>query len=35
MAWLDSHGLVVKKGKMLAIPSMSRIRALIEESWND
>jgi CRP/FNR family cyclic AMP-dependent transcriptional regulator len=35
MAWLDSHGLVVKKGKTLAIPSVARIRALIEESWNE
>lgn len=35
MAWLDSHGLVVKKGKGLVIPSVSRIRSLIEESWND
>ncbi|WP_161957404.1 Crp/Fnr family transcriptional regulator [Aestuariivirga litoralis] len=35
MAWLDSHGLVVKKGRSLAIPSVTRIRSLIEESWND
>ena len=35
MAWLDNHGLVVKKGKTLAIPSVARIRALIEESWNE
>lgn len=33
MAWLEAHGLVVKKAKSLAIPSMSRLRALIEEGW--
>lgn len=35
MAWLDGKGLVVKRGKTLAIPSMSRIRALIDESWDE
>ena len=33
MAWLDGKGLVVKKGKSPVIPSVERIRALIEESW--
>jgi len=35
MAWLEGKGLVVKKGKALVIPSIARIRALIEQSWND
>ena len=33
MAWLEGKGLIVKKGKSLAIPSVARIRSLIEESW--
>ena len=33
IAWLDAQGMVVKKGKSLSIPSVGRIRALIESSW--
>ena len=35
MAWLEGNGLVSKRGKGLFIPSVSRIRSLIEESWNE
>lgn len=35
MGWLESNGLIVKKGKALAIPSIARIRALIEQSWEE
>lgn len=35
MAWLDGNGLVVKKGKSLVIPSVTRIRSLIEQSWSE
>jgi CRP/FNR family transcriptional regulator, cyclic AMP receptor protein len=35
MAWLEGKGLVVKKGKALTIPSIARIRALIDHSWQD
>jgi CRP/FNR family cyclic AMP-dependent transcriptional regulator len=33
MAWLDSNGIVAKRGRSLAIRSRSQLRALIEESW--
>lgn len=35
MAWLDGQGLLVRRGKGFLIPSVARIRALIDESWND
>lgn len=35
MAWLEGKGLVTKRGKGLVIPSVSRIRSLIEQSWNE
>lgn len=34
MAWLDGQGLVLKKGKSLVIPSVARIREMIDESWD-
>ena len=33
MAWLEAKGLMTKKGKSLFIPSVVRIRELIEQSW--
>ena len=33
MAWLESKGLVFKKGKSLIIPSVTGIRELIEDGW--
>ena len=35
MAWLESKGLIQKKGKALTIPSIARIRALIDQSWEE
>ena len=35
MAWLEGKGLIVKKGKALTIPSIARIRALIDQSWDE
>ncbi|WP_421696458.1 Crp/Fnr family transcriptional regulator [Aestuariivirga sp.] len=34
MAWLDSNGVVAKKGRSLLIPRPDRLRALLEESWD-
>jgi CRP/FNR family cyclic AMP-dependent transcriptional regulator len=33
MAWLDSKGIVAKRGRSLAIRSRTQLRALLEESW--
>ena len=33
MAWLDSQGLTAKQGRNLFIPSIGRIRSLLDESW--
>ena len=35
LAWLDGNGLILRKGKGFVIPSVARIRALIEESWEE
>jgi CRP-like cAMP-binding protein len=33
MAWLDAEGHAVKQGRNLLIPSVSRLRSLVAESW--
>lgn len=33
MAWLEAHGLTVKQGRNLSIPSLARIRGLLAENW--
>ena len=33
MAWLDAEGHAVKQGRNLFIPSVSRLRSLVAESW--
>lgn len=33
MAWLDSEGHAVKQGRSLFIPSLSRLRSLVDDSW--
>lgn len=33
MAWLDSRGLTVKQGRNLLIPSLEKIRRLLDEGW--
>ncbi len=33
MAWLEGRGLLVKKTKSFVVPSISRVRALIETEW--
>lgn len=33
MAWLDGQGMVIKRGKALLIPSLGRLRALLDEGW--
>ena len=33
MAWLDASGHAVKQGRNLFIPSVSRLRSLVAESW--
>lgn len=35
MAWLDAHGLILKQGRNLSIPSIARLRGLLEESWEE
>lgn len=35
MAWLDAHGLALKQGRNLSIPSIARLRGLLEESWDE
>ena len=32
-AWLDAQGLVVKEGRALKIPSLAKLRQLVEEDW--
>jgi CRP/FNR family cyclic AMP-dependent transcriptional regulator len=34
MAWLDGQGLTEKQGRSLLIPSIDRIRGLLDQSWN-
>ena len=33
MAWLEAKGLTAKQGRSLLIPSVEKIRALLDESW--
>ena len=33
MAWLDGQGHAVKQGRNLLIPSLSRIRGLLDDGW--
>jgi CRP-like cAMP-binding protein len=34
LAWLERHGYVVKEAKALRIPSLRKLRALVEEDWH-
>ena len=33
MAWLDDGGFVVKQGRNLLIPSLGKLRSLMEDGW--
>jgi CRP-like cAMP-binding protein len=33
MAWLEANGLTTKRGRSLSIPSIAKLRSLLEESW--
>lgn len=33
MAWLDGEGHIVKQGRKLLIPSVNRLRSLVDASW--
>lgn len=33
LAWLDDGGFVVKQGRNLLIPSLGKLRSLMEDGW--
>ncbi len=35
MTWLEGRGYCVKQGRKLSIPSVARLRALLEQSWEE
>lgn len=34
MTWLDTNGLAIKRGRSLFIPSLTRLRSLVEDGWD-